>query len=154
MASVVAAGAGTETGITSSVMADPHFQKPPDLMVAGPAQLHDEDLDIFGGQMRAHFGDEWMQIHDEALDNVRQILGGAEKPYLVPGSGTTALEMAVASIFEPGQRVVVADTGFFGNRLLEVAAALELEVTRIEVEVGKAIDPSQISDACEGASGV
>ena len=44
------------------------------------------------------------------------------------------------NLFEPGQRVVVARTGFFGTRLAEIARAHRLEV--VDVPVGTWARPS------------
>lgn len=136
-------------------MIDPNNLPPlPELMIAGPGHLHDDDLAALGHQVIAHYGDTWTQLHRETLEALGRVLGAPELPYLVPGSGTTALEMGILNLFEPGQRVVVADTGFFGVRLMDIARALRLEVTVVPVEVGAAADPSRLAEAATGASGI
>ncbi len=126
----------------------------PELMIAGPGELHEEDLEVLGRQVIAHYGDLWTQAHGETLELLGHLLGSADTPYLIPGTGTTCLDAAMFNLFEPGQRIVVADTGFFGVRLMEVARAHRLEVIEVPVEVGRAIDPARIADAAQGAHGV
>lgn len=126
----------------------------PDLMIAGPGQLHDEDLTVLGQQVIAHYGDVWTELHTQTLRALGDLLGAAEAPYLIPGSGTTCLDAAVMNLFEPGQRVVVADTGFFGQRLLEIATQQRLEVVTVPVEIGAPVDPARIAEAARGAHGV
>lgn len=126
----------------------------PALMIPGPGQLHDSDLEALGGQVIAHYGEVWTQLHQETLECLGKILGSAQLPYLIPGSGSTCLEAAALNLFEPGQKVLVADSGFFGVRLIEVATALGLEVKTIPVEAGAPIDPSVIADAAQGCAGV
>ena len=126
----------------------------PALMIAGPGEVYDETLEVFGRQMIAHYGDIWTDLHQRTIEMLGQLLGAADSPYLIPGTGTTCLDAALFNVFEPGQKVVVANTGFFGVRLIEMARQHRLEVTEVEVPVGSAIDPNAIRDAAKGADGV
>jgi alanine-glyoxylate transaminase/serine-glyoxylate transaminase/serine-pyruvate transaminase len=131
-----------------------HLPPMPNLMIAGPGELHEEDLVILGTQVPAHYGDVWVALHDQTLDLLGQMLGSADVPYVIPGTGTTCLDAAVFNLFEAGQKVVVPDTGFFGTRLAEVAHAHRLEVIDVPVEVGAPIDPERVADAIGDAAGV
>lgn len=128
--------------------------KLPELMIAGPGELHDEDLAVLGQQVIAHYGDHWTQAHNETVDAVGRILDAADRPYLIPGTGTTCLDAAVMNLFEPGQKVVVANTGFFGIRLMEIAKAHRLNVVEVPIEVGAPVDPQALADAAPGAAGI
>ena len=126
----------------------------PELMIAGPGELHEEDLDVLGRQVIAHYGDTWTELHRQTLDSLGRLLGAADTPYLIPGTGTTCLDAGVANLFEAGQTVVVANSGFFGVRLMEVARAHGLEVIEVPVEIGAAADPNAIAERAEGADGI
>jgi alanine-glyoxylate transaminase / serine-glyoxylate transaminase / serine-pyruvate transaminase len=126
----------------------------PELMIAGPGELHNEDLAVLGHQVIAHYGDVWTELHRQTIADLSRLLGAADPPYLIPGTGTTCLDAGIGNLFEPGQRVLVAQTGFFGTRLSQIAAAHRLEVVEIPVEVGRAFDPARIADASKGAHGV
>jgi alanine-glyoxylate transaminase / serine-glyoxylate transaminase / serine-pyruvate transaminase len=128
--------------------------KLPELMIAGPGELHDEDLEVLGQQVIAHYGDHWTQAHDETVDAVGRVLGAADRPYLIPGSGTSCLDAAVMNLFEQGEKVVVVDSGFFGIRLLEIARAHRLEVVEVPVEVGAPADVQALEEAAQGAAGI
>ena len=126
----------------------------PELMIAGPGELCDDDLRALGHQVIAHYGDVWMEVHADVLRDLGTLLDAEDLPYLIPGTGTTCLDAAVANLFEPGQRVVVAETGFFGTRLKEIAEVHGLDVVDVPVEIGDAIDPQRITDALIGAQGI
>ncbi len=126
----------------------------PELMIAGPGELHEEDLDVLGKQLIAHYGDVWTELHNNVLDELGKLLGAADTPYLIPGTGTTCLDAAYFNLFEAGQKVVVCDTGFFGTRSKELALAHRLEVVEVPVEVGAPIDTEKVADAITGADGV
>ena len=126
----------------------------PALMIAGPGEVHDETLGVLGRQMIAHYGDVWTDLHGKTIAMLGKFLGASDLPYLMPGTGTTCLDAALFNVFEPGQKVVVANTGFFGVRLMEMARQHRLEVKEVEVPVGAPIDPAVIADAATGADGV
>lgn len=126
----------------------------PALMIAGPGEVHEETLDVFGRQMIAHYGNVWTELHGRTLQMLGELLGSAEAPYLIPGTGTTCLDAALFNVFQPGDKVVVANTGFFGVRLMEMARQHGLEVKEIEVPVGAPIDPQAIRAAATDADGV
>ncbi|MBW3595593.1 MAG: aminotransferase class V-fold PLP-dependent enzyme [Actinobacteria bacterium] len=126
----------------------------PSLMIAGPGEVHDETLEVFGRQMIAHYGDIWTDVHRRTVAMVGELLGASDLPYVIPGTGTTCLDAALFNVFEAGQKVVVANTGFFGIRLMEMARQHRLELHEVPVDVGAPIDPDAIRDAARGADGV
>ena len=126
----------------------------PALMIAGPGELHEEDLEILGGQVIAHYGDTWQALHEQALDALGKLLGAADLPYLIPGTGSTCLEAAVVNLFDPGQKVAIINTGFFGIRLRELAMSHRLEFLEIPVAPGEMLDLDRVADAAKGADGV
>jgi alanine-glyoxylate transaminase / serine-glyoxylate transaminase / serine-pyruvate transaminase len=140
---------------TSVPRIDPaHLPPLPQLMIAGPGELHDDDLTVLGTQVLAHYGDVWVTLHTQVLEQLGKMLGSADLPYLIPGTGTTCLDAAVFNLFEAGQKVVIPATGFFGTRLAEVARAHRLEVIDVPVEIGAPIDPARVADVVGGADGV
>jgi len=113
-------------------------------MMAGPAELHDHTLATLGEQVSSCVGAAWVEQHNQTVELLGQLLG-ADRPYLIPGSGTTAIDCAIDNMFEPGQKVAVASTGFFGSRLAEIAAARRLQVVEVPVEVGAPLDPQALA---------
>jgi alanine-glyoxylate transaminase/serine-glyoxylate transaminase/serine-pyruvate transaminase len=65
----------------------------------------------------------------------------------VSGTGTAAMETAIANLVEPGKKVLVAVSGYFGLRLAEIARRYGAEVQTIECEWGRAIDPAEAERA-------
>lgn len=123
-------------------------------MIAGPGELRDDDLKVLGHQVLAHYGDTWVALHNETIHAISLLMGASGGTYLVPGSGTTGLEMGIRNLFGPGEKVVVPNSGFFGVRLMEIARAVGLEVREVPVEVGAPVDVNLIAQAAVGAAGV
>src|SRR5207245_9956753 len=65
----------------------------------------------------------------------------------VPGAGRAGLEAALASLIEPGDRVVVAEFGRFGLLLIEIAERCGAEVVAVRGEWGRLIDPGAVEGA-------
>ncbi len=59
-------------------------------------------------------------------------------------SGTGGLEASIVNLFSPGDTVVSAAIGYFGERSVKIARAYGLNVLHCNVEWGKAADPETI----------
>jgi alanine-glyoxylate transaminase/serine-glyoxylate transaminase/serine-pyruvate transaminase len=69
------------------------------------------------------------------------------------GTGTSAMEAAVANAVSDGKKGVVVVTGYFGDRLAQMFERYGARVARLDVEWGRACDPQRLRDllAREGA---
>ena len=94
------------------------------------------------------FDPEFTQIMNEVMDLTRFAFQTAnERTFPVPGTGRAGLEAALASLIEPGDRVVVAECGRFGLLMIEIAERCGAEVTPVRGEWGRLIDPDAIETA-------
>jgi aspartate aminotransferase-like enzyme len=62
-------------------------------------------------------------------------------------SGTGGLESLAVNTLSPGQRLLVASIGNFGERMGKIARAFGVEVTEIDVDSGQALNPQLLIDA-------
>jgi (S)-ureidoglycine-glyoxylate aminotransferase len=67
----------------------------------------------------------------------------------VSGTGRAGLEAAMASLIEPGDRVVVGECGNFGQLLIEIAERCGAEVVPVRGEWGRVIEPEVIEKALQ-----
>jgi alanine-glyoxylate transaminase/serine-glyoxylate transaminase/serine-pyruvate transaminase len=87
------------------------------------------------------------------LDDARRRLdwifgaGGGALSLLVSGTGTAGMEASVANVTAPGTRALVVVTGYFGDRLAQMFERYGATVTRLDVEWGRACDPSLVERA-------
>lgn len=126
----------------------------PELMIAGPGEIGEDERAIMSQQLIAHYGDTWVELHGALIDDLSTLFNAADPPYVIPGTGTTALDATMLNLFEPGQRVAVVQSGFFGTRLAEVATQQGLHVTDIPVEIGAPVDLAAIEAAAKNVDGV
>jgi alanine-glyoxylate transaminase/serine-glyoxylate transaminase/serine-pyruvate transaminase len=111
------------------------------LMIPGPIELEDETREQMGGPNRVHYGDEWVQVHNETIDLLRQVFKTTEKVFMMPGSGSLGMDAAIHSTFAPGERVAVGVNGFFGQRLKEAMEANGIVPVLVEATPGQPLDP-------------
>src|SRR5512136_459121 len=95
--------------------------KPYKLFIPGPVSVDDDVLDALGQPVMRHYGPEWMDVYNETTALLKQVFQTRNDVFMVPGPGTAGLEMAMGSLLATGQKVIVCNNGFFGERLATVA---------------------------------
>lgn len=124
------------------------------LLGPGPSPVLPRILEAMTAPQRSHLDPDMLAL----LDNVRRQLHALFNvsddgvALAVSGTGSSGLETAVANVIAPGDRVLAIVTGYFGDRLAQVAERYGAEVTRLTGEWGRAIDPQQVRAALEHAS--
>ncbi len=68
--------------------------------------------------------------------------------------GTGAMESAVANLTSPGEKVLVASIGHFGNRWVEICKAYNVDVVHYEAEWGTALEPGEVKRQLASHPGV
>ncbi|TQL03228.1 alanine--glyoxylate aminotransferase family protein [Cellulomonas sp. SLBN-39] len=78
----------------------------------------------------------------------RQVFRTAnEATVLVDGTARAAIEAAVVSLVEPGDRVLVPVFGRFGHLLVEIARRAGADVVTVEAPWGQVVDPARVEEA-------
>ena len=97
-----------------------------------------------------HLGDTMAQIIEQVKLMSRYVFQTETGHILgVAGSGSAAMEMAVAKLVLPGSRVLSVCNGFFSRRLAEMAVRVEAIVVRLVVEEGQSADPEVVAKYIE-----
>src|SRR5262249_39377240 len=117
------------------------------LMIPGPIEVEDEVLEWMGAPIRVHYGDEWVAIHNETIQLLQQIFATSGKAFMLPGSGSRAIDAAFQSAFKPGDKVALGINGNFGNRMAEIMVSNGLSVVRLETEPSQPLDPARFEEA-------
>ncbi|MDH7570127.1 MAG: alanine--glyoxylate aminotransferase family protein, partial [Armatimonadota bacterium] len=75
---------------------------------------------------------------------LRQFFQTESDVLVLTGSGTGGLEAALVNVLSPGDRVLSASIGAFGDRFADIAEAFGARVERFTTEWGKAVDPEAL----------
>ncbi|HKE14402.1 MAG TPA: alanine--glyoxylate aminotransferase family protein, partial [Kofleriaceae bacterium] len=68
---------------------------------------------------------------------------------VITGSGTAAMECALASTVPRDRKILVIDNGAFGERLYEISRLHEMEVVHLRYAWGDQVDPADVQRAFE-----
>jgi len=91
------------------------------------------------------FDPAFTAIMDEVSELSRRVFRTANRrAFPVSGSSRSGLEAALASLIEPGDRVVVGNFGRFGDLFCEIARRYGAEVDDVRVAWGTVVEPDQI----------
>jgi alanine-glyoxylate transaminase/serine-glyoxylate transaminase/serine-pyruvate transaminase len=117
------------------------------LMIPGPIQPDEEVLKAMGSPVRAHYGDAWLKIYNETLNQLRQVLNTSGDVFLMVGSGTCAIDACFGSALRTGDQCLVGINGYFGERLKSVAEGYGLDVIPVTAEWGQTLRPEDFERA-------
>jgi alanine-glyoxylate transaminase/serine-glyoxylate transaminase/serine-pyruvate transaminase len=87
----------------------------------------------------------------QALERMREVfLAPDGQPFLLAGSGTLAMDTAAANLVEPGDRAIVVNTGYFGDRMGAILERYGAEVAHVRAPIGGAPGPDELRAALAG----
>lgn len=117
------------------------------LMIPGPTNVDPRVLRAMCRPPLSHTSPEFAGIFKEALNNLKKVFMTESEVFVIAGSGTLALEMAIANIIEPGDKILNCVSGYFGNYFVEISRVFGAVPRVLEVEWGRAIKPKQVEEA-------
>lgn len=118
------------------------------LMGPGPCNPYPEAVEALGRPMLGHLDPEFLALLDETCERLRAVFRTSNALTLpLSGTGSAGMEAAFVNFVEPGDPVVVGVNGLFGERMVDVATRCGAEVTRVDAEWGRALDPEALLGA-------
>ena len=124
------------------------------LRIPGPIPVPEDVLQAMAEPMINHRGPEFKDILYRVTDRLKQVFETRDDVYILTSSGTGAMEAAVVNTLSPGDKVLCATVGAFGNRFGKIAEGYGAEVTTLSFPLGTAVDPDRLRDALKGADDV
>jgi aspartate aminotransferase-like enzyme len=118
----------------------------PNLRIPGPTALPPSVREVGGRQMINHRGPEFAAMLDRILRGMKPFFGTTSDVAMLSCAGTGGLEAAVVNTLSPGDRVLGVTIGSFGDRFAKIASVYGAQVTRLEVEWGRAADPAALRE--------
>jgi aspartate aminotransferase-like enzyme len=131
--------------------ADPYIKQY--LMTAGPTPLPPQVSQVMAEPIAYHRAPAFIDVHASALARLREVFQTSNDVLSFASSGTGAMESAAANLVVPGESVVVASAGKFGERWAELCRAFGGEVAHLDAEWGTAIEPDALAATIDGAEG-
>jgi alanine-glyoxylate transaminase/serine-glyoxylate transaminase/serine-pyruvate transaminase len=123
--------------------------EPSDRLLCGPGPTN-VDPSVLEAMQKPMLGHLDPEMHDILLEVVAMLRRVYRMPHglVLPlhCTGMAGMEAGMANLVEPGDTVVVARSGFFGQRMADMARRYGAEVVEVTAEWGRAVPNESILD--------
>jgi aspartate aminotransferase-like enzyme len=133
-------------------MADPYLKQY--LMTAGPTPLPPAVSQVMAEPMLYHRAPAFVAVYARVLQRLKAVFQTENEVLVFAASGTGAMESAVANLARPGEPVLVAGCGKFGERWAELCDAYGAQTIHRETEWGRRVEPADLDRAMAESDGV
>lgn len=118
------------------------------LLGPGPSLIPPRVIRALGAPVLSHLDPDFVPMLDEVRGLLQRVFRADANALTLAtsGTGTSAMEAAIANAVKDGSRAVVIVTGYFGDRLAQMMERYGARVRRIDVEWGRAADPQKLRD--------
>lgn len=114
----------------------------------GPCNPYPEATLALAAPLLGHLDPDFLAIMDETCDLLRHVWGTDNRRTLpLSATGSAGMEAAFVNTVSPGDVVVVAVNGLFGERMVDVAGRHGAEVVRVDHEWGTPVDAERVAAA-------
>ncbi len=121
------------------------------LLGPGPSMVHPRVLRAMSTPLVGHLDPEFIGIMKEIQEMLRYVFQ-TENELTIPisGTGSAGMEASLANFIEPGDDVLIAVNGYFGERLCDMASRYGAQVDRIDRPWGEVFTPEEIETKLRG----
>ena len=123
-------------------------------MTPGPTPAPPDVLAAVAQPVLHHRGPDFKKLYAECLGRLREIYRTESEVLLFSGSGTGAMESAVANLCSRGDRVLVVSAGYFGERWASIAASYGAEVDHLRYAWGEIPSANDVAERLHERSAV
>ncbi|KXB07553.1 class V aminotransferase [candidate division MSBL1 archaeon SCGC-AAA382A20] len=109
------------------------------MFTPGPTMVPSEVRLAEAQEMIHHRTPRFSEIMQDVMKGMQKLLGTKQNVYFIGGSGTAAMEAAIANTCSPGDKAICARGGKFGARWGEICETYGCEVEGIDLEWGESL---------------
>ena len=118
------------------------------LLGPGPSMIHPRVLAALSSPALGHLDPLLLRLYEREQELLRSTFQTAnEWTFALSGTGTAGMEACIANLVEPGENVLVAVNGYFGERLAEIATRLGAQVHRLTRPPGEIFSAEEFEAA-------
>ncbi len=112
--------------------------------IPGPTPVVEAIRQEMGREIQA-FGDpRFVQDYKELIQGLSRLLACDGQAFPLAGTGTLAMEMAVANSTKPGDPILIVSHGFFGDRFIDICQRKGREIDIISSDWGRIVPVPEI----------
>lgn len=112
--------------------------------IPGPTPVVKSIQDEMGREMQA-FGDpRFVKDYKSVIEDLKELWDTKGQVFVIPGTGTLAMEMAVANTMKSGDNLLIVSHGFFGDRFIDITERKGIKADVMQSEWGQIVPVSEI----------
>jgi len=116
------------------------------MMIPGPTPVEQSVLDALSKETVSHLDPELVKTLKETLEDLKAVVMTENgQPFIIPGTGTLAMETTLVNSLKKGDRLLVISHGYFGDRFVEIAQGYGFEVEILASQWGKIVEVGEIA---------
>ncbi|WP_041367597.1 pyridoxal-phosphate-dependent aminotransferase family protein [Natranaerobius thermophilus] len=113
------------------------------VMIPGPTPVTEPIRNEMERETAAFKDPNFIEDFQQVISDLKNLWGSSEV-FVVAGSGTLSMEMAISNTLKKSDPVLVISHGFFGDRMAELCERKGLEVDVLSCEWGKAVPVEEV----------
>ena len=117
------------------------------LMSPGPTPIPPEVSAAGALPIIHHRTPEFGEVFTRVNENLKRVFLTENDVFTYAASGTGAFEGALQNLFSPGDKILVVNSGNFGNRWVKMARAFGIDVVELVYDWGHKADNDEVADA-------
>lgn len=121
------------------------FEEKKQLRIPGPTPVPPRVYRALTIPVLGHRSKEFAALFGSVLERSKMLFQTQGDVIVFASSGTGAMEAAVVNTVAPGEKMLVASVGVFGDRWVKIGEAFGAVVEKVSAEWGSPMDPSLIA---------
>ncbi|AXI01232.1 alanine--glyoxylate aminotransferase family protein [Sporosarcina sp. PTS2304] len=114
------------------------------LLIPGPTPVVDSIYHAMANETRSHTDPRFVKIYKHTIEQTREIFNTDGEVFVVAGSGTIAMEMAIVNTIAEGEKLLIVSHGYFGDRFIKLGQAFGIQVDVLQAEWGQQISTEEL----------
>ena len=110
------------------------------LRLPGPVPVPKDILKEQSKPLINHRGEEYKNLLLSCTKKLQKIFCTKNELYIITTSGTGVMEASISNFLSQNDEIIVASTGWFGNRFAEIATSYNIKVRELNFDHGQNID--------------
>lgn len=119
------------------------------LLIPGPTPVKEEILEALSKETVSHVDPRMVESFQNSLEYTKKLFSCDGEVFIISGSGTLAMEMALVNTVAPGEKILILSHGYFGDRFTQLADSFGIKYDIIQAEWGKHVALEEVNGLLE-----
>lgn len=116
------------------------------LMIPGPTMVPSRVLNVMALPIIGHRTKDFGELTEDTVNKMKQVFQTKNDTYVITGSGTAVMDMAIANTVDKGDKVLNIVNGAFGDRFYKISSVYKADAIKLENDWGDLADPKAVKE--------